>query len=163
MHLKHFKSIVKKKHYLTFYCRLRAKQRLTIWQWFEKLQLYDQHLSFVVKQLLLKTQIRQGLAEANSFDNLSCINHFKTNKGNIWQVITLTVRSCKEGEPPLEYCKVLNRLLPKNIRVVAWKQVPEKFSARFDCKKRTYRYFFPQGDLNLQVSIYYHLRLHTIC
>lgn len=69
-----------------------------------------------------------------------------------FQVITLTVRAAKEGEPSLEYCKVLNRLLPKDIRVVAWKVVPENFSARFDCKKRTYRYFFPRGDLDLKVS-----------
>lgn len=73
-----------------------------------------------------------------------------------FQVITLTVRAAKEGEPSLEYCKVLNRLLPKDIRVVAWKVVPENFSARFDCKKRTYRYFFPRGDLDLKVSTYHH-------
>lgn len=71
-------------------------------------------------------------------------------------MITLTVRAAKEGEPTLEYCKVLNRLLPKDIRVVAWKVVPENFSARFDCKKRTYRYFFPRGDLDLKVSTYHH-------
>lgn len=71
-------------------------------------------------------------------------------------MITLTVRAAKEGEPSLEYCKVLNRLLPKDIRVVAWKVVPENFSARFDCKKRTYRYFFPRGDLDLKVSTYHH-------
>lgn len=70
-------------------------------------------------------------------------------------MITLTVRAAKEGEPSLEYCKVLNRLLPKDIRVVAWKVVPENFSARFDCKKRTYRYFFPRGDLDLKVSTYH--------
>uniref|UniRef100_A0A1B6I341 Pseudouridine synthase I TruA alpha/beta domain-containing protein n=1 Tax=Homalodisca liturata TaxID=320908 RepID=A0A1B6I341_9HEMI len=65
------------------------------------------------------------------------------------QVISLTVRAAKEGDPPLEYCKMLNRLLPKDIRTIAWKPVPENFSARFDCKRRTYRYFFPRGDLNL--------------
>ncbi|XP_054274210.1 tRNA pseudouridine(38/39) synthase-like [Macrosteles quadrilineatus] len=65
------------------------------------------------------------------------------------QVISLTVRAAKEGEPPLEYCKMLNSLLPNNIIVIAWKQVPDGFSARFDCKKRTYKYLFPRGDLDL--------------
>uniref|UniRef100_A0A1B6L6E9 Pseudouridine synthase I TruA alpha/beta domain-containing protein n=1 Tax=Graphocephala atropunctata TaxID=36148 RepID=A0A1B6L6E9_9HEMI len=65
------------------------------------------------------------------------------------QVVSLTVRAAKEGDPPLEYCKILNRLLPKDIRTIAWQPAPEGFSARFDCQKRTYRYFFPRGDLNL--------------
>lgn len=46
---------------------------------------------------------------------------------------------------------MLNRLLPKDIRVVAWCPVGEEVSARFDCTKRIYRYFFPKGNLNLMV------------
>lgn len=53
-------------------------------------------------------------------------------------------------EPPFDdvkdempYCRVLNNVLPPDIRVLAWCPNPgESFSARFNCKERRYKYFF---------------------
>ena len=43
----------------------------------------------------------------------------------------------------LPYIQVLNRVLPEDIRVLAWcPNPPPEFSARFSCKERRYRYFF---------------------
>lgn len=43
----------------------------------------------------------------------------------------------------LPYIQLLNRVLPPDIRVLAWCAEPgEDFSARFNCKERRYRYFF---------------------
>ncbi|KAL2019116.1 hypothetical protein VTK56DRAFT_10067 [Thermocarpiscus australiensis] len=45
----------------------------------------------------------------------------------------------------INYPKVLNRLLPPDIRVLAWAPtLPPNFSARFSCGERQYRYFFTQ-------------------
>jgi len=45
----------------------------------------------------------------------------------------------------IPYPKVLNRLLPPDIRVLAWCPAPPSdFSARFSCRERQYRYFFTQ-------------------
>ena len=45
----------------------------------------------------------------------------------------------------IPYIQVLNRLLPPDIRVLAWcPSPPPDFSARFSCKERRYRYFFTQ-------------------
>jgi tRNA pseudouridine38/39 synthase len=45
----------------------------------------------------------------------------------------------------INYPRVLNRLLPPDIRVLAWAPtLPEGFSARFSCWERQYRYFFTQ-------------------
>lgn len=44
----------------------------------------------------------------------------------------------------LPYATILNRLLPPDIRILAWCPVPNDFSARFACKERQYRYFFTQ-------------------
>ena len=45
----------------------------------------------------------------------------------------------------LPYVRILNRLLPPDIRVLAWCPfLPPDFSARFSCKERRYRYFFTQ-------------------
>lgn len=48
-------------------------------------------------------------------------------------------------EKELQYCRMLNRLLPPDIRVYAWCPDPAPdFSARFNCRERQYRYFFTQ-------------------
>lgn len=77
------------------------------------------------------------------------------------QVISIDVRSKLQEDYSLDtdttneipYCKILNRLLPDEIRAVAWRPAPSDFSSRFDCVQRTYKYYFPRGNLNLEVSI----------
>ncbi|KAI9783975.1 MAG: hypothetical protein M1839_002920 [Geoglossum umbratile] len=45
----------------------------------------------------------------------------------------------------IPYPHVLNRVLPPDIRILAWcPSPPSGFSARFSCKERRYRYFFTQ-------------------
>ncbi|CAI7610092.1 unnamed protein product [Penicillium pancosmium] len=45
----------------------------------------------------------------------------------------------------LEYVSILNRVLPGDIRVLAWcPNPPPEFDARFSCRERRYRYFFTQ-------------------
>jgi len=69
-------------------------------------------------------------------------------------VISLTVRTSGDDNIELPYCKMLNRLLPKSIRILAWSPVTEGFSARFDCGSRTYKYWFPRGDLDIDVCTF---------
>lgn len=77
-------------------------------------------------------------------------------------MISLTVRSNGADNSELSYCKMLNCLLPKDIRIVAWSPVNEGFSARFDCGSRTYKYWFPRGDLDVDVSISVHFFYFTL-
>ena len=45
----------------------------------------------------------------------------------------------------IPYVEVLNRLLPPDIRILAWCPTPPpEFSSRFSCRERRYRYFFTQ-------------------
>ncbi|KAM0555988.1 hypothetical protein ACHAPJ_005969 [Fusarium lateritium] len=45
----------------------------------------------------------------------------------------------------LQYPRLLNRVLPPDIRILAWcPSPPPEFSARFSCRERQYRYFFTQ-------------------
>lgn len=52
----------------------------------------------------------------------------------------------KSGSTPvqqeLRYVLILNRILPPSIRVLAWSPVSDDFSARFNCRRRHYKYFF---------------------
>ena len=55
-----------------------------------------------------------------------------------------------ESEPEeIRYVHILNRVLPPEIRVLAWCPVDPTFSARFSCTSRTYKYIFPRGSLDL--------------
>jgi len=48
------------------------------------------------------------------------------------------------------YDKILNNLLPPDIRILGWSPVSDDFSARFSATTRTYRYFFvPRPSLHL--------------
>ena len=46
------------------------------------------------------------------------------------------------AQQELRYVLILNRVLPPSIRVLAWSPVSDDFSARFNCRRRHYKYFF---------------------
>ncbi len=78
----------------------------------------------------------------------------RTDKGvsAFGQVISLKVRAAEEGKGnAIDYVKVLNRVLPPEIRILAWAPVSNDFDARFSCLTRTYKYFFPASGLDILV------------
>ncbi|KAM8795506.1 tRNA pseudouridine(38/39) synthase [Eudromia elegans] len=105
-------------------------------------------------EALLKTRL---LDERRTANYQRC---GRTDKGvsAFGQVISLDLRSKLSPEElargegargELRYAHVLNRVLPPDIRVLAWAPVPAAFSARFSCLRRTYRYYFPAGGLDV--------------
>ena len=59
---------------------------------------------------------------------------------NSWSKESLSFDYINDEIP---YPQILNRLLPRDIRVLAWcPSPPTDFSARFSCRERRYRYFF---------------------
>ncbi|PVV02559.1 hypothetical protein BB560_002984 [Smittium megazygosporum] len=50
----------------------------------------------------------------------------------------------------MPYAKMLNRVLPESIRVLAWSPVENDFDARFSCKSRQYIYIFPKLNLDIE-------------
>lgn len=56
-----------------------------------------------------------------------------------------TVRPFDDVRDEMCYPRILNRILPPDIRILAWcPSPPPGFSARFSCRERQYRYFFTQ-------------------
>ncbi|KAL0909196.1 hypothetical protein M5K25_020043 [Dendrobium thyrsiflorum] len=80
----------------------------------------------------------------------------RTDKGvsATGQVISLYLRSngkeIGRGEE-INYAMVLNRVLPKDIRVVGSAPISSEFSARFSCLRREYIYFFWRGTMDISV------------
>jgi tRNA pseudouridine38/39 synthase len=48
-----------------------------------------------------------------------------------------------------DYALTLNNILPPQIRVLGWSDVPDAFSARFSTTLRAYRYYFPVRALDV--------------
>nr|XP_022902668.1 tRNA pseudouridine(38/39) synthase isoform X1 [Onthophagus taurus] len=82
----------------------------------------------------------------------------RTDKGvsSYGQVISINLRSKLLNndqdniKEELDYCTMLNRVLPCNIQCIAWSPILNEFSARFDCKSRVYKYFFFKGELDIE-------------
>ncbi|XP_061519901.1 tRNA pseudouridine(38/39) synthase isoform X2 [Phycodurus eques] len=116
-------------------------------------------------ETLLKTRLIQDRQSSNYH---RC---GRTDKGvsAFSQVITIDLRSTQysglgvtipENAPKdaaaaseLPYVKMLNRILPHDIRILDWAPTAEGFSARFDCQSRTYRYYFPRGSLDVPLMV----------
>ncbi|CAG8184930.1 unnamed protein product [Penicillium salamii] len=59
------------------------------------------------------------------------------------QVDSTTEKEWDDVADEISYPAVLNRVLPEDIRVLAWcPNPPPGFDARFSCRERRYRYFF---------------------
>ena len=58
----------------------------------------------------------------------------------------------KENIEEIDFCKIINANLPPEIQIIGWAPCPSlEYSARFNCANRTYKYFFPRGNLNLSM------------
>lgn len=56
-----------------------------------------------------------------------------------------------DGE--MQYDHLLNRLLPRSIRILAWSPVDARFDARFSCSGRHYKYFFTSSPSHAPLNI----------
>ena len=77
----------------------------------------------------------------------------RTDKGvsAMGNVIALNLRAKEEHHKPLDYCRMLNAILPEDIRIVGCEKIDPEFNARYWCKTRRYKYFFARGSLNISL------------
>ncbi|XP_060655903.1 LOW QUALITY PROTEIN: tRNA pseudouridine(38/39) synthase [Drosophila nasuta] len=109
---------------------------------------------------LFRALLRTCLIESRASSNYHRCGRTDKEVSAFCQVISIDLRSKLAPEVQLEnqsitseidYCSLLNRVLPKNIQCVSWMPLRSPvYSARFDCIARTYRYYFPKGDLNIE-------------
>ena len=74
------------------------------------------------------------------------------------QVVSLYLRSKSNKETDItepdkeeyDYITMINNVLPPYIRVLAWARVGLEFDARFQVLYRSYKYYFPKCDLDIE-------------
>ncbi|CAF1058875.1 unnamed protein product [Didymodactylos carnosus] len=126
----------------------------------------QEHTSQTVEKFLFDALIRTRLIESRETSNYHRCGRTDRGVSAFTQVISLTVRSNKDSgkgvtasdnkkesnsDDELQYARMLNSVLPDTIRILAWSPVEQAKSARFDCISRSYRYYFPKADLDLDL------------
>lgn len=112
-----------------------------------------------VEERLAATLLRLGLIR--SWDDCEFSRCGRTDRGvsSMGQVCALRVRAARPNAdgseaPEVPYLSMLNRALPKDIRVLAYAlPLPEGFDARRSCTGRHYKYFFTRVQPSVRVDI----------
>lgn len=113
------------------------------------------HVLKSVEDPLFEALLKTKLVERREASNYHRCGRTDRGVSAFGQVISLDVRSrlsdtLDTAEEELPYVKMLNGVLPEDIRVLAWAPVSDGFSSRFDCTKRMYKYYFPKGTLDIE-------------
>ncbi|ELW72237.1 tRNA pseudouridine(38/39) synthase isoform X2 [Tupaia chinensis] len=124
----------------------------------------QENTSNTVEEQLFEALTKTRLVESRQTSNYHRCGRTDRGVSAFGQVISLDLRSQlprgrgsedvhvegTDTAQEIRYTHILNRVLPPDIRVLAWAPVEPGFSARFSCLERTYRYFFPRADLDVE-------------
>ncbi|KAJ3700036.1 hypothetical protein LUZ61_003741 [Rhynchospora tenuis] len=83
----------------------------------------------------------RGVSSTGQVISLFVRSNLKDNAGNT---------STTESKQEIDHVRVLNRVLPRDIRVIGWSPVPTDFNARFSCLSREYKYMFWKGSFDIE-------------
>lgn len=118
------------------------------------------HTINTIEHHLFTALIRLCLIESRETSNYNRCGRTDKGVSAFEQTVSIDLRSrvavsdqmtSEAIKTELNYCSLLNKVLPRNIRAIAWCPLTTPtYSARFDCQARTYKYFFPRGDLSIE-------------
>ncbi|XP_055924234.1 tRNA pseudouridine(38/39) synthase-like isoform X2 [Argiope bruennichi] len=126
------------------------------------------HTEKTIEEQLFNALMKTKLLESRETSNYHRCGRTDKGVSAFSQVISLDLRSNllhgkgiitsddfkeerhKVSDKEIDYPSILNRVLPDDIKIIAWAPVETSFSARFDCKRRTYKYWFPMGNLDIE-------------
>ena len=111
----------------------------------------------VIQETTRKTiehHLFHALTLTKMIDDRETCNYHRSGRTDIGvsafcQVISLDVRSTGQEEE-LNYPFLLNKVLPPEIKCISWSAISSEFTARFSCKQRCYKYFFPRSSLHVE-------------
>eukprot|EP00928_Gymnodinium_smaydae_P058923 TRINITY_DN42134_c0_g1_i1.p1 TRINITY_DN42134_c0_g1~~TRINITY_DN42134_c0_g1_i1.p1 ORF type:complete len:354 (-),score=78.40 TRINITY_DN42134_c0_g1_i1:96-1157(-) len=93
-----------------------------------------------VENELFNALVRTCLIQSREKCNFSRCGRTDRGVHAFGNYVSLTLRELPGGAK--EYVRILNRVLPSDIRILAAMPVPSDFDARFRCTGRVYKYFF---------------------
>ncbi|XP_075678935.1 tRNA pseudouridine(38/39) synthase [Dermatophagoides pteronyssinus] len=116
-----------------------------------------------VEKILFEALMKTKLIENRETSNYNRCGRTDKGVSAFCQVISITVRSNLKrqsdddsidelsDDQEMDYPSILNRVLPQDIRIISWAPVSSDplISARFDCCRRVYHYYFPRIDLDI--------------
>lgn len=109
-----------------------------------------------VEEHLFNALIKLRLIESRATCGYSRCGRTDKGVSAVGQVIALRMRSNlpKDGSvttqiEEMDYCSMLNKSLPEDVRILGWSEVSDGFSSRFSAVSRTYRYFFLRKNMDL--------------
>jgi tRNA pseudouridine(38-40) synthase len=102
---------------------------------------YDAKTVWVPAKRKPPKKAKTNAALPNGTEDHPTTNDAMTSAANGTVATASTPWICKSVRE-YAYDKILNNLLPPDIRVLGWCPVSPDFSARFSCTRRVYRYFF---------------------
>lgn len=79
--------------------------------------------------------VSAGEVEDSTLPGLSAVSSSSSSRSS----------SPSPPQPELRYVNMLNSVLPRSIRILAWSPVADDFDARFSCTSRHYKYFFTRS------------------
>src|SRR5690606_6681012 len=90
---------------------------------------------------------RAKLIENENTCNFARCGRTDAGVSSVGNVFSLEIRY-KEG---IDYIKILNNLLPKDIIIIGQCEVDDSFDARFSCLYREYKYFFTKNNMSIEL------------
>ena len=107
-----------------------------------------------IESVLFQALYKLRLIEDRKDCDFSRGGRTDTGVSALGQVVALRLRAGpknQQHEGELDYVRLLNKVLPHDVRALSWAPVPATFSARFDASHREYKYFFLRRDLDIDL------------
>lgn len=100
---------------------------------------YQDEETLTVEREIFRSLMKTKMIKSREECNFSRCGRTDAGVHAAGNYICLSIRI----KPEIDHLKVINKVLPNDIRFLAMRRVGENFSARFDCKGRVYKYFQP--------------------
>ncbi|VVU94907.1 tRNA pseudouridine synthase [seawater metagenome] len=108
---------------------------------------------------LIKALKETSLIEEKKTSNYTSCGRTDAGVSASSQIISIYLRSKQKKESfkgqlltqdeEINYIRLLNGFLPKDIRIIRWTDIPKEFNARYSAVSRIYRYYFVKGGLDI--------------
>jgi len=103
------------------------------------------HTTNTIENFIFKALVKATLVKNIEDCNYSRCGRTDAGVSAIGNVFNATLRY----KDNLDYQYILNKILPRDIRIIGQSEVDETFDSRFSCLYREYKYYFVKNNMNI--------------